>query len=180
MLFRSLPLAGGYEGGDAIASVTATWKESVRYIGVGAMLVGGVSSLWQVRTGLVGAFKVLKNFRASGAAASVPRTERDMPIWVLVAILIFCFFGVYGLYEYLIGSHAVAIVAAFVMIIASFVFVAVATYIVGLVGSSNSPVSGMTICALLVTAGVLVALGVKGEPAILAVLGVSGVVCCAA
>ena len=47
-----------------------------------------------------------------------------MPMWSLVAILIFCFFGVYGLYEYLIGSHVVAMVATIVMIIASFVFVA--------------------------------------------------------
>jgi putative OPT family oligopeptide transporter len=65
-------------------------------------------------------------------------------------------------------------------LVASFLFVAVATYIVGLVGSSNSPVSGMTICALLMTAGVMLGLGIEGDSAVLATLGVAGVVCCAA
>ncbi len=65
------------------------------------------------------------------------------------------------------------------MVVTAFLFVAVATYIAGLVGSSNSPVSGMTICALLIAAGVLLALGIRGDSAILATLGIAGVVCCA-
>jgi putative OPT family oligopeptide transporter len=66
------------------------------------------------------------------------------------------------------------------MFLMSFLFVAVATYIVGLIGSSNSPVSGMTICAVLFTGAFLGVLGMSGAPAIVATLGVAGVVCCAA
>ncbi|MCP5013734.1 MAG: oligopeptide transporter, OPT family, partial [Ketobacter sp.] len=66
------------------------------------------------------------------------------------------------------------------MFILGFFFVAVAAYIVGLVGSSNSPVSGMTICTVLISAGLLGVLGYTGEAGMLATLGIAGVVCCAA
>ena len=66
------------------------------------------------------------------------------------------------------------------MFVLAFFFVAVASYIVGLVGSSNSPVSGMTICTVLITAGLLLVLGYTGTAGMLATLGVAGVVCCAA
>src|SRR5690606_38472983 len=71
------------------------------------------------------------------------------------------------------------LVATVLMVLASFVLVAVATYIAGLVGSSNSPVSGMTIVALLFSAAVMLGLGVSGDSAVLATLGIAGVVCCA-
>jgi putative OPT family oligopeptide transporter len=85
-----------------------------------------------------------------------------------------------GLYHYLIDDIGITVVATVSMIVMSFFFVAVASYIVGLVGSSNSPVSGMTICAVLATAGLLVLFGFSGEKGIIATLGVAGVVCCAA
>jgi len=71
-------------------------------------------------------------------------------------------------------------ITSIVMFILAFFFVAVASYIVGLVGSSNSPVSGMTICTVLLTAGLLLILGYTGVKGMLATLGVAGVVCCAA
>jgi len=102
-----------------------------------------------------------------------------MSLFALLTVFLPSVFGTLFLYDYLTGNFGVAVAATVVMVIATFIFVAVATYIVGLVGSSNSPVSGMTICALLLTAGVLLALGIRGESAIAATLGVAGVVCCA-
>jgi putative OPT family oligopeptide transporter len=177
--FIALPILGEYESGNAVESALGTWSASIRYIGVGAMLVGGVASIWQVRRGLLGGLGGLRRFGPGRAAAFVPRTERDMSFGALLALLVLVVLGVFGLYEYLIDSQLAAITATIVMIAASFLFVAVATYIVGLVGSSNSPVSGMTICALLLAAGVMLALGVSGETGMVAVLGVAGVVCCA-
>jgi putative OPT family oligopeptide transporter len=87
--------------------------------------------------------------------------------------------GTLFFYDYLLDSWAMAALTASIMIVCAFLFVAVATYIAGLVGSSNSPVSGMTICALLIAAGVMLALGIRGDSAILATLGIAGVVCCA-
>jgi putative OPT family oligopeptide transporter len=98
----------------------------------------------------------------------------------LLTIFVLTSIGTFAIYDFLIQSVYVSLVATSVMIVAAFLFVAVATYIVGLVGSSNSPVSGMTICALLMAAAVLTVLGIKGESAMLAVLGVAGVVACAA
>ncbi len=179
MWFIALPLLGGHEGGDAMTTALAAGKSSIRYIGVGAMLVGGVSSIWSVRRGILGGIQGLRGFGAS-ASAQTARTDRDMSFTALLTLFIFTILGVFALYEYLLDSQVAAIASTGVMVAASFLFVAVATYIVGLVGSSNSPVSGMTICALLLASGVMLAVGVRGESAMLAVLGVAGVVCCAA
>jgi putative OPT family oligopeptide transporter len=83
-------------------------------------------------------------------------------------------------YAVMTRSVAATAVTTVVMFALAFFFVAVASYIVGLVGSSNSPVSGMTICTVLITAGLLLVLGHTGRSGMLATLGVAGVVCCAA
>ena len=80
----------------------------------------------------------------------------------------------------MINHWGLSLFTASLMIICSFLFVAVSSYIVGLVGSSNNPVSGMTISALLVTAALFLVLGFQGDSAVLATLGVAAVVCCAA
>ena len=179
----AIPLLGGYEPGMVPIEVArALFYEKVRYIGVGAMLVGGLHSIWNVRKGILAGITGLRGVRhevGEGSGERV-RTDRDMPLAWLLAVLLLTTFATFLFYDYLVGSLGIAAVTAMIMIVAAFLFVAVATYIVGLVGSSNSPVSGMTICALLIAAGTLLALGIRGESAILATLGVAGVVCCAA
>jgi putative OPT family oligopeptide transporter len=179
MWFVALPILGGYDGGDPIVAAKAAYGSSLRYIGVGAMLVGGVSSIWNVRHGILGGVRAMRGFGA-GAGGPIARTDRDMPFTALIALFTFSMIGVFALYEFLLDSQLAAIASTIVMVAAAFLFVAVATYIVGLVGSSNSPVSGMTICALLLASAVMLAVGVRGESAMFAVLGVAGVVCCAA
>ncbi|MEK7794791.1 MAG: oligopeptide transporter, OPT family, partial [Candidatus Hydrogenedentota bacterium] len=175
----AIPLLGGYTGeGSPVEYADALGKSQVRFLGVGCMLVGGIYSIWSVRTGVLGALAGLRGMSAAGGKA-VARTDRDMSMMSLAVLLMIAVVATAALYDVLIGSLGVAIAATLIMVAASFIFAAVATYICGLVGSSNSPVSGMTICALLMAAGVLMALGVKGESAILATLGVAGVVCCA-
>jgi putative OPT family oligopeptide transporter len=78
------------------------------------------------------------------------------------------------------GSATVTAVTTPLMFVLAFFFVAVAAYIVGLVGSSNSPTSGMTICTVLIAAGIILIFGITGTRGMLATLGVAGVVCCAA
>jgi len=176
----AIPLIGGYESGEALESAWSAWSTQVRYIGVGTMLVGGLFSIWSVRKGIFAGLGSLHSVPETKKGKAVPRTEQDMPLYILVAVLLLTILLTMGLYQYLIGSIGAMFASIIMTVIASFLFVAVATYIVGLVGSSNSPVSGMTICALLMTAGMLLALGIKGDSAILATLGVAGVVCCAA
>ena len=125
------------------------WGSQIRYAGVGAMVVGGVYTLWSMRKtiaeGLSKAFK-----KGDGEEAQL-RTEMDLPLdkvmmfcGVLV-VLIFLF------YWYATGSLIMALAGALFLAVVSFFFAAVAGYIAGVVGSSNSPVSGMTIATLLFT-----------------------------
>lgn len=174
----ALPILSNYVEGSTVEAAEATWSEQIRYIGVGTMLVGGLYSIWQVRRGLWGGVAGLRKIGETESGAR-ERTDRDIPLTALATMFLVTVLGVFGLYEYLMDSNLSAAAATAVMVVASFIFVAVATYIVGLVGSSNSPVSGMTICALLMTSAVMLALGIKGDAAILATLGVAGVVCCA-
>ncbi len=180
----TIPILGGRNSDVAPLEVAWNlWSTQVRYMGVGAMLVGGLHSIWHVRGGILSGLMALRGVGGSvgtDGPAEQPRTERDMPLVALMTVFLSSVFGTFLFYDYLTGNLGVAAAATVTMVIAAFIFVAVATYIAGLVGSSNSPVSGMTICALLLTAGVLLALGIRGESAIVATLGVAGVVCCAA
>ena len=179
----AIPVVGPYfEAGEgaALENAWTLWSTQIRYMGVGAMLVGGLYSIWNVRGGLVAGVKSLRAAGTDGAGESIPRTERNMTLGSLLSVLAVAVLGTYILYYFLIDSLALATVAVLVMIPAAFLFAAVATYIVGLVGSSNSPVSGMTICAVLLAALVIWLDGGTGRSAILATLGVAGVVCCVA
>jgi len=175
----AIPIMGGVEpGASALDTAGNLWSTRVRYIGVGTMLIGGLYSIWNVRRGIVAGLTGLRGV-STGRGDQRERTDRDLSLkWLLVVFLLSAF-GTFFFYTHLIGNAGISGVTTVIMIITAFLFVAVATYIAGLVGSSNSPVSGMTICALLIASGVLLALGIKGESAILATLGVAGVVCCA-
>ncbi len=172
-------LAAPMPEGTAVDAAWAAWSGQIRYMGVGAMIVGGLSSMWTIRSGIG---KGLKDALGGmkGARAALDRTERDMPTSRTVPILIAAAVATVALYYALTARMDVAVVAGIVMVIASFFFVAVSSYIVGLVGSSNNPISGMTICALIFASIVLLLLGMTGPTGILASLGIAGVVCCAA
>lgn len=179
--FVAIPLLGtpfGLEDHSAIDLAWTLWSTKVRYLGVGAMIVGGLWSIVSVRRGLVEGVKGLKNLNTSKEVQS--RTETDMSLFGILIIMLTCFLIMLGLYHYLISNFAISLMTTILMIICSFLFVAVSSYIVGLVGSSNNPVSGMTISALLATGAFFLVLGFQGDSAILATLGVAAVVCCAA
>jgi len=175
LYYLSAPLP---EGAAADAAWGA-WSGQIRYMGVGAMIVGGLSSMWGIRSGIgKGVRQALGGMQK--VAGKVERTELDLPTPFTLATLAAAAVGTITLYWTLTGDMAVALTAGVVMVGASFFFVAVSSYIVGLVGSSNNPVSGMTICALLFSSGVLLLFGMSGTTGIIAALGVAGVVCCAA
>ena len=167
-------------GASAVDAAGAAWSSQIRYMGVGAMIVGGLSSMWGIRGGIVKGLRQTVAGLQDVAAQSTDRTDRDLPSRWTMVILALSAAATVGLYRILVGDWPTAFTAGVLMVGASFFFVAVSSYIVGLVGSSNNPVSGMTICALLFSSVVLLAFGMSGDRGILAVLGVAGVVCCAA
>ena len=176
-------LSFSYEGSEPPAEIAwKLWTTQIRYMGVGTMLVGGVASVWRVRPGLVAAVREIVSMARRGKnEKNLGIAEKDIGGKSIVILTIFCIVLIAGLYfvllEHALGLTLLAIVSMSVM---SFFFAAVASYIVGLVGNSNSPVSGMTITAVLATGGLIYLFGFTGTGAIVATLGVAGIVCCVA
>ena len=108
------------------------------------------------------------------------RTEQELSFGGLLLLFAVASVLTFGVYYFFLDGVGITLLSTLVMILLSFLFVAVSSYIVGLVGCSNNPVSGMTISALLFTALLFLALGYQGSQAIAIVLGVAAVVCCAA
>ena len=177
-----IPLLGqGLEyAADPLEGASFLWSTKIRYVGVGAMVVGGVSSIFKVRKGLVDAIKILKYNQKDSTQKVMPENQRDIPAKAINIFSIIAVMLVGGVYYYITSNIAITVVTTFIMIIMAFFFTAVASYIVGLVGNSNSPVSGMTITAVLFTGGLLYIFGFSGTEGMVATLGVAAIVCCAA
>ncbi len=178
----AIPLFGLSTGvqADPLEWCWGIWKNHVRYMGVGAMVVGGIWSIYSIREGMAKGIKEAVSGYAKKSKSGVARTESNMDGKHMLILLVVTMITVFGLYNYLVQSVSVALAATFSMVVMAFLFVAVSSYIVGLIGTSNQPVSGMTICAVLATGGLLWILGMSGTQGIIATLGVAGVVCCAA
>jgi putative OPT family oligopeptide transporter len=167
---------------------TAIYYSIVRPIAVGGMLVGASYTLFKMRKQLaIGMGRAVSDLKKSAAAqAATNRTERDLSSKFVFAGVAITFVAMFLLYRFFIsgagnlaGSKVIsaALVAAGVMVIVGFFFGAVSGNLVGLIGSSNNPVSGLTLCTLVIAALLMVALGVSGSGGVAAVLGVAAVVC---
>ncbi len=175
---------------SAVSEVTvdnlggALWSAKLRYLGVGAMVVGGLWALISLRSALVTAFKSgVEAFQKGGAGMKeIIRTELDTPMsWVLIGVGVLTV-PIFIIYLSVIGSVPITIVMALIMVVAGFLFSAVAGYMAGLVGSSNNPISGVTIATILSAAlllSTLMAAGGEVSGAAGAIL-IGAVVCCAA
>ncbi len=150
-------------------------NNQIRPIAVGAMLVGAFWTLWGMRASIAQAFRGA--FHRSSTAAPL-RTERDIPARWIVTAIVLSSLPVALLYHHFTGGWLGAIVAAVVMMATGLLFSAVGGYLVGLVGSSNQPVSGLALSTLIIAALLMLGFGVRGLAGVGAVLGVAAVVCC--
>lgn len=175
-----IPLIGGAtQFDDPIDGAWGIWSTKIRYVGVGAMVVGGMSSLIAVRHGLLAAVTELSQ-GLRGKEKPHETGQQDIPSVVILALGLVCT-GLLGYVNYRFTSGVgVSVLSTVVMLAMGFFFTAVASYIVGLVGNSNSPVSGMTITAVLAAGGLLWLLNYSGEQGMVATLGIAAVVCCVA
>ncbi len=177
-----IPLLGSQTSASSpLESAWTLWSTQIRYAGVGAMVVGGVASIVKVRFGLLQAVREISRLRkGTHDTGNLAVTDRDISsksILVLSTVTVLLIGIVYYL---LTGNALISIATTGIMIVMAFFFTAVASYIVGLVGNSNSPVSGMTITAVLFTGGLLLLFGFSGMEGMVATLGVAAIVCCAA
>ena len=169
---------------DPMYQINQIWKYIIRPIAIGGMLVSAAFTLFKMRksltTGIVRSVRDVKK-AATGIEHNVPRNEKDISFgWIMigiaaVAVLTFCI--TYFIFE---TNVLIAVVASTVMIILAFFFASVSGYLVGIMGSSNNPISGLTLTALVVTALILVGLGVQGNAGVATVLGVAAIVCVSA
>ncbi len=176
----AIPLLGsGDQFPSAIDGAYELWSTQIRYVGVGAMVLGGFASLYSVRYGLIAAISELRSNLSRGKLIK-PDLERDIPTWLIISLTLGCVAVLAYVNYRFTSSVGITILATIVMLVMGFFFTAVASYIVGLVGNSNSPVSGMTITAVLVAGGMLWLFNYSGMEAMVATLGIAAIVCCVA
>jgi putative OPT family oligopeptide transporter len=169
---------------DPTYLIAQIWRYIVRPIAIGGMLMGAGFTLFKMRKSLgAGIARAIGDVRkaAGGSVSTADRTEKDISFtWILIGILgvaAATFMITFFIFE---TSFIVALAAATVLIVLAFFFGAVSGYLVGIMGSSNNPISGLTLTALVVTALILVALGVQGDAGVASVLGVAAIVCVSA
>ncbi|MFW2403905.1 MAG: OPT family oligopeptide transporter [Gammaproteobacteria bacterium] len=167
-------------GANATDLAFAIWTSKIRYLGVGAMLVGGIWALISMRGSLAsGIASGLHEYRRGGDAA-VAHTDRDTPMQIVLIGIAAFVVPLFFLYNQIVDSVSISFVMTIIMVVTGFLFSAVAAYMAGLVGSSNNPISGITIATILFSSLLLLWLmGPVGTgPA--AALMIGAVVCCAA
>ena len=159
----------------------SAYDSTVKPIAVGGMLVGAFYTLFNMRKslfqGIGKGFKDIKAAKSQTGGNDSPRTEKDLPfgmVLIAIGILILLMIVLYSYFTHAFGS---AVLAAIVMAFAAFVFAAVAGYLVGIIGSSSNPISGLTLSTLLIAAVLMVLVGMKGDPGVIAALAVASVVC---
>jgi putative OPT family oligopeptide transporter len=177
-------IKGAPEGLSAIQIGGEIWSSHIRYLGVGAMIVGGLWALVGLRSALGQAFEAgVEAFKkGSKALSTTSRTELDTPMsWVLIGIGVMTV-PIFLIYLTIIKDVPITLFMSLIMIVAGFLFSAVAGYMAGLVGSSNNPISGVTIATILTTALLLLLLMGTSDPAkgAAGAILVGAIVCCAA
>jgi putative OPT family oligopeptide transporter len=164
---------------DWAGMADAVWRYIVRPIAVGGMLVGAAYTLFKMRKSLASGFgKALSDMKQSAdERAKLGRTERYMSFKTVLLLIGIMFVLMCALYIHISGLWWPAILAAVVMLVVGFFFATVSGNLVGFIGSSNNPVSGLTLSTLLIAALLMVSLGVSGGKGVAVVLGVAAVVC---
>ncbi|HWR52848.1 MAG TPA: oligopeptide transporter, OPT family [Bryobacteraceae bacterium] len=173
-LRTSLPAGASEE-----SLVPLVYRFIVRPIAVGGMLVGAAYTLFKMRKNLgIGLSRAISDVRkAGGQPQATSRIDRDLNIKTVFLGLVAVFLCMIALYTYFSGTLSGGVAAAIVMIILGFFFAAVSGNLVGMIGSSNNPISGLTLSTLIVAALLMVTIGVGGATGVAAVLGVAAVVC---
>lgn len=182
LIDQYLAANGGDEAAAWSAMVPQIWISIVRPIAVGGMLVGACFTLWRMRKNLILGIKrgVADVKKAAGAQVATARHDQDLPFRAAIFGLIAIFALIIALYFYFAGTIGAAILAAIVMFITGFFFAAVSGNLVGMIGSSNNPISGLTLATTIVAALTMALIGAKGEAGVMAALGVAAVGCVSA
>ena len=173
-------------GGDATifpASVTvnellvdgpsALWANYIKYIGAGAVATGGIISLIKSLPLIVRTFKqAVGSMKKNAGSGKQLRTEQDLPFPLLIGVIL-----VIAVLIWILPIFPVNLVGALIIVIFGFFFATVSSRMVGLIGSSNNPVSGMTIATLLFATVILKVTGTTGLTGMVGAISIGGIIC---
>ena len=152
---------------------SALWSNYIKYIGAGAVATGGIISLIKSLPLIIRTFKqAIDSMKNKNAAHKGLRTEQDLPIPVLIAVEL-----VIAVLIWLIPTFPVNLIGALIIVVFGFFFATVSSRMVGLIGSSNNPVSGMTIATLLFATVILKATGSTGITGMVGAISIGGIIC---
>jgi len=153
------------------------WGNQIRYIGVGAMLVGGLWAIWSIKNNLVESIKEAVIGIKGGQVKAKKRTEQDLSYKLVFTLIILMTIPIFLLYNWLSGLFGISLLMAVLTILFAFLASALAGYLTGLVGSSNCPISGVTVSVLLLVSGIMFILGATGPEGMAIVILISAVIC---
>ncbi|MCD6572912.1 MAG: oligopeptide transporter, OPT family [Thermoplasmata archaeon] len=167
-------------GATPLQGFMEIWSDYVRYLGVGAMVVGGLYTIWALRKNLGEGIREAIIGLKGGAVEEKKRTERDLDIKKVFLAIGFMVIPVFLIYAWLSHMYAISLFMAVFLVFLTFVASAIAGYMAGLLGSSNNPISGVTVAVLLIVALIMLAFGVRGTSGMVIVVGMAAVVCAGA
>ena len=172
---------GNADLGYQIWGFFAIWGNYIRYIGVGAMVVGGLYTIFKLRANLASGIKEAVAGLKGGKVEVKKRTDTDLNFKFVFLMIGALTIPVFFIYVWISSLWAVSAVMAVFAILFAFIASAIAGYMAGLLGSSNNPISGVTVSVLLITALILLGFGLSGNigAAGIAIL-IAAVICCAA
>ncbi len=167
-----------YPGTEAIGAMyaaggaSAIWSSYIRYIGAGALAAGGILSLIKSLPLIITTFRDAIKGMKSGVKAGNERTAQDLSMKVVIGAI-----AVLTLLVWLVPAVPVTFIGAVIVVVFGFFFATVSSRMVGLVGSSNNPVSGMAIATLLITTLILKATGDTGAHGMQGAIAIGSIIC---
>ncbi len=172
---------GNANVGNQIWGFFAIWGNYIRYIGVGAMVVGGLYTIFRLRSNLASGIREAVAGIRSGGGSAKKRTDQDLNIKFVFLMIGLLTIPIFLIYAWISSLWAVSAVMAVFAVLFAFVASAIAGYMAGLLGSSNNPISGVTVSVLLITSLILLGFGLSGNIHAegVAIL-IAAVICCAA
>ena len=178
VLMPLIALFGGdaviFPGTKPISSLAPgdLWGSYIKYIGAGAMAAGGMISLIKTFPLIIRTFKQAMASMSRKHSNSSLRTERDLPMPLLLGTIV-----VIAILIWIIPTFPVSPIGALIVVIFGFFFASVSSRMVGLIGSSNNPVSGMAIATLIIATLVLKATGTVGTTGMVGAVAIGGIIC---
>lgn len=172
--FVFMPLLHAY-GGPEIASLAAgdLWSSYIRYIGAGAVATGGIISLIKSLPTIVTSFKdSMNDLKNKDRSKGKDRTDQDLSAKVLLSLLVICLVLIF-----LTPAIPFNFIAGILIVILGFFFATVSSRMVGIIGSSNNPVSGMSIASVLITSLILKKTGLVGHDGMIAAISIGTIIC---